>query len=65
MNLITKAEWDQMEPRAQGYVIYMQADHPGSELKGLSNPYDQGTRMAELFAEGERIAMLEAQDSEE
>jgi hypothetical protein len=65
MKLITKAEWDQMEPRAQGYVLYMESEHPGSELKGLGNPYNQGSRMADLFNEGERVAVLEAQDSEE
>jgi hypothetical protein len=65
MKLITKAEWEEMEPRSQGYVLYMQSEHPGSELKGLGNYHPEDSESALLFAEGERIAVLEAQDSEE
>lgn len=36
-----------------------------NELKDLSNPYGQGTRMAELFAAGEHVSMLEAQDGDD
>lgn len=65
MKLITKSEWDEMYPMAQGYCIYMQAELPGSELKGLSNPYPTDSIFALAFAEGERIAVLEVQDGEE
>lgn len=65
MKLITKAEWDCMTPYAQGYCLYMQEEHPGSELKGLRCPYADGSLDALSFADGECAAMLEAQDSEE
>lgn len=65
MKLVTKGEWDQMEPRAQGYVLYMQSAHPGSELADVENPYGHGSRSYYLFLAGERMAVLEAQDGEE
>lgn len=65
MKLVTKSEWEYMTPYAQGYVLYMQEEHPGSELKGLRSPYADESLDALSFADGERAAVLAAQDSEE
>ena len=65
MKLVSKEAWENLSPRSKGYVLYMQGELPGSELKGLSNPYRKGSANASKFEEGERIAVLEAQDSEE
>ena len=54
-----------LNPKSQGYVLYMQEEWPGSELKGLSNPYRKDSKEWKAFEEGERIACLDAQDSEE
>lgn len=63
--LVTLKEWQGMKPRAQGFVFYMQADWPGSELKGAANPYAEGTGEYAEFCTGEQMGVLEAQDSEE
>jgi hypothetical protein len=65
MKIITKEAWEKLSPRSKGYVLYMQGELPGSELKGLNNPYRKGSANAVKFEEGERIAVLEAQDSED
>jgi hypothetical protein len=44
----------------------MEGDQPGSELKEhQGNPYPDGSPEAEQFAEGQRAAVLTAQDAEE
>lgn len=63
--LITLAAWRRLTPALQGYMRYMQADRPGSELHGQRCPYDLGTKEHRAFHEGERQAVLVAQDSEE
>jgi len=63
--LYTLEEWQTIPPVARGYVLYMQAELPGSELKGQTNPYAAGTANHELFRTGERRAVLEVQDGEE
>ena len=63
--LITLAEWRRLKPDLQGYALYMQADLPNSELRGQHNPYEQDTDAYLAFCEGERRAVLAAQDSEE
>lgn len=65
MKMMTKAEWDRMSPKSKGYVMYLQAELPGSELKGVSNPYFEHTKQHKDFNEGEQMAMLEVQDGEE
>ena len=62
---ITLSEWRELSPKTQGYVWYMQAELPGSELKGEKNPYPEGSDAHAAFAEGVRHGVLEAQDSEE
>lgn len=63
--LVTLAEWKRLKPDLQGYALYMQADLPSSELHGQRCPYDRGTDAHLAFCEGERRAVLAAQDSEE
>ena len=63
--LITLSEWRQLPPKTQGYAWYMQAEWPGSELKGEKNPYPDGSDAHVAFEEGVRRGVLEAQDSEE
>ena len=65
LKLVTKAQWDKMAPRTQGYVNYCQAMLPGSELKDVACPYPKGSQEAKDYAAGEFTAMLDAQDSEE
>ena len=65
IKLLTKAQWDKLSPRAQGYACYFQGSFPGSELKDLTCPYPNGSKDAKEFAAGEFTAMLDAQDSEE
>lgn len=60
--LMTKKQWKAAGPRTQGYILYMQAELPGSELAGLSNPYREGTEQYEEFRKGEMAAVLEVQD---
>ena len=64
MKLITKAEWDRMSPKSKGYVAYLQAELPGSELKGLTNPYFNYTNQHADFCEGEDLAVQEVQEGE-
>jgi hypothetical protein len=65
MKLVTKDAWEMLTPRSQGYVLYMQEELPGSELKGLKNPYRKNSANYAKFEEGERVACQDAQDSEE
>lgn len=65
MKLLTRAEWEKLSPFAQGYAIYMQEAHPGSELKGLTNPYPSGSTEAKEYDRGEFQATLDVQDGEE
>jgi hypothetical protein len=53
-------------PYSQGYISYMQAEHPGSELKThQSNPYPFESKQYAEFNRGQRAAVLEAGDSED
>jgi hypothetical protein len=63
--LITLARYRRLNPRAQGYAVYMQAELPGSELKGLKNPYPKGTPKHLLWNEGGVSACIEAQDGDD
>jgi len=65
VKFVTRAEWDKMSPKSQGYVAYLQAELPGSELKGLVNPYFVHSKQYKDFCEGERMAVMEVQDGEE
>ena len=63
--LILRDEWRKLSPYRQGYVLYMQAEWPTSELRGEQNPHSRGTSAWEEFGRGEWNAMLDAQDGEE
>jgi hypothetical protein len=65
MKLVTKAEWETMNPYSQGYVLYLQEELPGSELKGVPCPYDPHSKEEKEFSEGSFKAMLDVQDGEE
>jgi hypothetical protein len=61
--LVTLEEWKTLSPRKQGYIIYMQANLPGSELKHhQKNPYPPGSQPHAEWNEGEMAAVLQAQD---
>lgn len=62
--LMTREEFDKLPPRSQGFVSYMQAEWPGSDLPKACI-YPEGTQPAEEWAAGAFAAALEAQDSEE
>ena len=62
--LVTLEEWLAEAPFRQGYLLYMQEDWPGSELREQKNPYDEGTSPWKKFREGAHAAMLSATDSE-
>jgi hypothetical protein len=64
-HLISREEWRKLSPFRQGYVLYMQAEWPTSELRGEQNPHARDTSAWEEFGRGEWRAMLDAQDSEE
>lgn len=61
----TLAEWKALPPYRQGFILYMEADQDGSELKGQVNPYKDGTPEDKEFKTGEARATQLAQDSEE
>ena len=63
--LITLAEYHSFSPFEQGYALYMQAELPNSPLKGLTNPYAEGTPEFDDWKRGEFRAMLNVQDGEE
>jgi hypothetical protein len=64
-HLIPLKTWRRLSLFRQGYVFYIQAEWPTSELKGVQNPYENGTPASEKFCRGEYCAMLDAQDGEE
>jgi hypothetical protein len=64
-HLVSLTEWKTLPPFQQGYVLYMQAAWPGSELRRAKNPYTEGSPRWRNFKAGEQRAMLNAQDGEE
>lgn len=64
--LITLAEYQTLNPFQQGYVVYMQAEHEGSELKEHQKcPYPPDSDESEKWHRGQKLGIREAQDSEE
>ena len=53
MRLITKAEYDKLTPRQQGYIQYMQGEWPGSKLKYCHNSYPEGSAEYLSFIAGQ------------
>lgn len=64
-HLVTLAAWRSLPPLRQGYLLYMQAAWPGSELADATNPHPIGTPAHVDFVHGQRRAMLDVQDGEE
>ena len=60
--LITREEYNKLSPEQQGYVHYMQAAQPGSQLKGLKNPYAAGTSHHTAWKQGQAEAVQQVQD---
>jgi hypothetical protein len=64
--LKTLAEYRALKPFEQGYVAYMEAEWPGSELKGHdTNPHLHGTSEWKDWQAGQALGVQHAQDSEE
>jgi hypothetical protein len=63
--LITLAEWQQLPPSDQGYVMYTQAAWPTSPLARVKNPYAKASAEWKQFEAGELRAVMAAQDGEE
>lgn len=64
-HLVTLAEWQQLPPHDQGYLLYAQGSWPTSELTSVKNPHEAGSAAWKAFREGARRATLNAQDGEE
>ncbi|OQB77827.1 MAG: hypothetical protein BWX88_05246 [Planctomycetes bacterium ADurb.Bin126] len=60
---VTRDQYNEMTPRVQGYVSYMQAEWNNAVPK--ANPYRKGSPQHDAWNEGQYAGMLEAQDSEE
>ncbi len=65
VKLITKAEWDNLRPRTQGYLSFWQRGLPGSELKNVTCPYPIGSKEAKEYANGEFEGVMEVQNGQE
>ncbi len=63
--LVTLEHWKKLSPRQQGYFVYMQAELPGSELKGQKCPYDKSTPEFRWYVEGGEYAVRVMTDMEE
>lgn len=63
-DLPARADYDRSEPFAKGFMAYIFAKWPDSEIPE-NNPFNLGTIEAEQFADGVNSAILCAQDSEE
>lgn len=63
--LVTLETWRRLSPFNQGYMLYAQEAWPTSEIAKEKNPYVEGTPAWAAFREGERRAVLDAQDGEE
>jgi len=55
--LITLAGYRALLPREQGAAVYTQAQLFGSELKGMGNPYPEGSRARFEWALGGQLAL--------
>jgi len=63
--MTTLEEYKKKLPKQQGYIIYFEAERPGSPLKDhQNNPYLEMTKEHADWEMGQFLAMLDAQDSE-
>lgn len=63
--LLTKAEYDKLDARSQGYAQYMQGALRGSELKDLTNPYPEHSVDHQEWRVGQIMAVLHVQDDDD
>jgi hypothetical protein len=63
--LVTLEKYKTLTPFEQGFVHYMEEALPGSELKGLQNPYEALSESFTKWNEGNFKAMINVQDGEE
>ena len=63
MRKVTKEEYEDLHPRAQGYIFYMQVAWNDEISKEC--PYAKDSKDYFEFFQGEFQAILEVQDSEE
>lgn len=64
--VVTAAQFAALSPRDRGFVVYWMGsrdDQPN--VPNESNPYDAGSREAELWNQGQREAVIAAIDVEE
>jgi hypothetical protein len=62
--MITKRKFAALAPRARGYVVYMcgeRDDYP--HVPNERNPYPAESKNAAEWDEGQRLAVLHAQDN--
>lgn len=64
-HLVSLSEWQTLPPFQQGFVMYMQAAWPTSELASVKNPYPEKSPKWEKFNQGEQQAYLNVLDGEE
>lgn len=63
---VTLEEYKNLAPYEQGYIAYIQAYHPGSELKGNDeNPYPKETGAHQQWKHGNVDAMMFVQDCDD
>lgn len=62
--LTTPEAYNKMTPWQQGYVTYMEAAHPGSQIPKKC-PYERGTKERERWDEGAQHTVLIAQDCDD
>lgn len=63
---VTLDDYKRLSPYAQGYIVYMQAEHPRSELrKHQDDPYPPGSAESQSWNSGRIRATLDIQESEE
>ena len=62
-HLYTLKEFLTLDPGQQGYVLYMQEELPGSELKGWKHSYTGKDK--EAFVRGGQLAVMQVQDTDD
>ena len=66
IQLTTYQEYLKLKPQEQGFVVYMEVELPGSELKEHQKcPYPLGSRERKQWEYGQQLGVQAAQDSEE
>lgn len=62
--LITRRQWNRLDAYRKGAAVYLQAELPGSPLKGLTNPFPRDSRAWLRYQQGATAAAIAAQDHE-